>query len=116
MQVLAKTYSVLSLVHSGYIAGSGDGIVTVKGTPSARKIWLFNSNTMMVEQTVMSLRNGHYMIFGLNPNKLYVVMVRDFAPDGSRWTGEAVVWDYVKPATDIDLDAQQGLWNAWQTI
>lgn len=116
MQILAKTYTSLSLPHSGYIAGSGDGIVTVRGVPSSRKLWLLDATTMLVEQANTSLNNGHYMFLGLNPLQKYVVIVRDFEPDGIRWTGEAAIWDYVEPATDLTLDDQLGLFLSWQTI
>ena len=116
MQVLVKTYTSLSLTHSGYIAGSGEGIVTVQGKPSSRKIWLLNAVSLAVEQVVTSLNNGHYAFFGLDTAKKYVVIVRDFEPDGIRWTGEAVIWDYVEAATDKTLDAQYALWASWQTI
>lgn len=116
MQVLAKTHVLLSLEHSGYIAGSGDGIVTVRGVPSSRRLWLLNAKTMLVEQTNISLNNGHYMLLGLNPLQKYIVIVRDFEPDGIRWTGEAVIWDYVEPATDLTIEDQLGLFLSWQTI
>ena len=116
MQVLAKTYTPLSLSHSGYIAGSGDGIVTVQGKPSSRKIWLLDAKTMQVEQIITSLKNGHYIFLGLDPSRKYIVIVRDFEPDGIKWTGEAVIWDYVTPVTDLSVSAQQGLFVSWQTI
>lgn len=116
MQILAKTYTPLSLAHSGYIAGSGDGIVTVQGKPSSRKIWLLDAKTMQIEQVITSLKNGHYMLLGLNPLRKYIVIVRDFEPDGMRWTGEAVIWDYIEPMTDLNLDEQHGLFMSWQTI
>lgn len=109
MQVLAKTYASLSLTHSGYIAGSGDGIVTVQGKPSSRKIWLLNAKTLVVEQITVSLRNGHYMFLGLDPNKEYLVMVRDYKREL-----EPFAWDYVKPANDLTIDEQQALWATWQ--
>ena len=58
MQVLAKVFTSLSLANSGYIAGSGDGIVTAKGKPASRKVWLFNAQTMAVEMVVASLKDG----------------------------------------------------------
>ena len=109
MQVLAKTYTSLSLQHSGYIAGSGDGIVTVAGKPSARKIWLLNAQTMAVEQVVISLKNGHYIFLGLDPAKRYLVMVRDYKKEF-----EPFAWDYVKPADDLTVAEQQALWATWQ--
>lgn len=110
MQVLAKTYTSLSLQHSGYIAGSGDGIVTVQGKPASRKIWLLDAVTMEVEQVVTSLKNGHYMFLGLDTEKEYLVMVRDYKREL-----EPFAWDYVKPAEDLTVAEQQALWQSWQT-
>ena len=110
MQVFAKVYTSLSLTHSGYIAGSGDGIVTVTGKPASRKIWLLNAKTMAVEQVVTSLSNGHYLFMGLDPAKEYLVMARDYKKEY-----EPFVWDYVKPADDLTIDEQQTLWQSWQT-
>lgn len=109
MQVVAKVYTSLSLAHSGYIAGSGDGIVTVAGKPASRKIWLLNSQTMAVTQVVTSLNNGHYAFFGLDPDKRYLVMVRDYKKEF-----EPFAWDYVQPANDLTIAEQQALWQTWQ--
>ena len=111
MQALAKTYTSLSLAHSGYIAGADDGIVTIAGKPSSRKIWLLDAQTMLVQQVALSLKNGHYMFLGLDPAKEYLVMARDYKKEF-----EPFAWDYVKPATDLTLIEQQALWQAWQTI
>ena len=54
---------------SAYIAGANDGIVTVRGSPASRRIWLLNAKSMAVEQVVKSLNNGHYIFLGLNPDK-----------------------------------------------
>lgn len=110
MQALAKTYTSLSLTYSGYIAGAGDGIVTVAGKPAPRKIWLLGAATMAVEQVVTSLNNGHYMFLGLDPAKEYLVMARDYKKEY-----EPFVWDYVKPADDLTIAEQQALWASWQT-
>lgn len=109
MQVLAKTYTSLSLTHSGYIAGSGDGIVTAQGKPASRKIWLLSVQTMAVEQIITSLKNGHYLFMGLDPTKEYLVMVRDYKREL-----EPFAWDYVKPANDLTIAEQQALWATWQ--
>lgn len=110
MQVIAKIYTYLSLAHSGYIAGSGDGIVTVQGKPASRKIWLLNAQTMTVEQIITSLKNGHYLFMGLDPAKKYLVMVRDYKKEF-----EPFVWDEVPPATDKTIDEQMAMWQGWQT-
>lgn len=110
MQILAKTYTSISLPYSGYIAGSGDGIVTVKGKPASRKIWLLDAQSMAVEQIVTSLKNGHYVFYGLNPAKRYLIMVRDYKKEL-----EPFVWDNVTPANDLTLVEQQALWASWQS-
>lgn len=109
MQILAKTYTSLSLAHSGYIAGSADGIVTVQGKPASRKIWLLDAQTMAVEQVIASLSNGHYIFMGLDPAKEYLVMARDYKKEF-----EPFAWDYVKPANDLTVTEQQALWQSWQ--
>lgn len=110
MQILAKVYTPLSLAHSGYIAGSGDGIVTVQGNPASRKIWLLDVQTLAMESTQWSLSNGHYLFLGLDPAKRYLVMVRDYKKEF-----EPFVWDYVAPADDLTVAEQQALWQTWQT-
>lgn len=109
MQVLAKVYTSLSLTHNGYIAGANDGIVTVIGEPASRKIWLLDAQTMIVEQVITSLKNGHYLFMGLNPNKEYLVMVRDHKREL-----EPFAWDYVAPANDLTISEQQALWASFQ--
>lgn len=108
MQVLAKNYTSLSLNHSGYIAGNGDGIVTVAGKPAPRQIWLLDAQTMAVKQVVTSLQNGHYLFLGLDPARDYLVMVRDYKKEF-----EPFAWDYVKPANDLTIAEQQALWATW---
>lgn len=109
MIVLAKTYALLSLPYSGYIAGSGDGIVTAKGVPSSRYIYLLDTLTMQLLQRILSLKNGHYLFLGLDPSKEYLVMVRDYKREL-----EPFVWDFVKPADDLTIEQQQELWQTWQ--
>lgn len=109
MQILAKTYTSLSLAYNGYIAGTGDGIVTVAGKPASRKIWLLNVQTLAVEQVITSLKNGHYIFLGLDPAKKYMVMVRDYKKEY-----EPFVWDDVTPADDLTIDEQQALWASFQ--
>lgn len=105
--MLVSMYSTAD--GSAYIAGANDGIVTVGGSPASRRIWLLDAKSMAVEQVVKSLNNGHYIFLGLNPDKEYLVMVRDYKREL-----EPFAWDYVKPLDDITLDAQQALWVSWQ--
>ena len=94
---------------SCYIAGSGDGIVTVQGKPASRKIWLLDAQSLAIEQAITSLKNGHYLFMGLDPAKEYLVMVRDYKKEY-----EPFVWDYVKPADDLTMAEQQALWQSWK--
>lgn len=110
MQLSTKAYISLSLKYSGYIAGSGEGIVTAQGKPASRKIWLLDAKTMAVEQVITSLRNGHYIFLGLEPTKEYLVMVRDYKKEL-----EPFAWDYVEPANDLTVDEQVTLQASWKT-
>lgn len=102
--------SFLALRNSGYIAGSGDGIVTVRGMPASRAIYLLDAVSMSVVQVTVSLANGHYIIMNLDINKRYLVIARDYKKEF-----EPFVWDYVKPADDLTIAEQQALWQSWQT-
>lgn len=106
--MLLGSYPVVT--RTNYIAGANDGIVTVSGKPASRKIWLLNTTTMAVEKTAISLANGHYIFMDLDPDKEYLVMVRDYKKEL-----EPFVWDYVKPANDLTIAEQQALLASWQT-
>lgn len=108
--MLAVVYLDIALDKDGYIAGGGNGIVTVQGKSASRKIWLLNAQSLAVEAAQWSLNNGHYAFFGLDPDKRYLVMLRDFKKEF-----EPFVWDYVQPADDLTIDEQQALWQSWQT-
>lgn len=108
MQVFARSYVSIEIEHDGYIAGSSDGIVTVRGKPASRKIHLLDSQSLALEATQWSLDNGHYLFLGLDPTKEYLVMVRDYKKEF-----EPFAWDYVKPADDLTLIQQQELWQTW---
>ena len=109
MLALADIGTRLSLMHSGYIAGSNDGIVTVKGAPSSRHVYLLDAITMQLLRRNQSLPNGHYIFKGLDTAKEYLVMVRDYKREL-----EPFAWDFVKPATDLTIAEQQALWQTWQ--
>lgn len=97
-------------VPQPYIAGSGNGIVTVNGVPESRPIYLFDAATMQLLRSNVSLPNGHYIFNGLDSTKQYIVMARDYNKEY-----EPAVWDYVTPATDLTIAEQQELWQSWQT-
>lgn len=99
--------------YAGYIAGSGDGIVTVRGLPAQRIVYLYlvarGVSPMVVVSHQLSLTNGHYLFTGLDPAKEYLVMVRDYKKEL-----EPFAWDFVKPADDLTIVEQQALWATWQ--
>lgn len=95
---------------SGYISGTADGIVTALGKPAVRNIYLLDAVTLEIKYLTTSLKNGHYLIMGLNPAKRYLVMVRDYKKEL-----EPFAWDYVKPADDLTINEQRALWASWQT-
>ncbi len=94
----------------GYIAGTADGIVTVNGVVAKRDITLLDVIDLSVIQRSESFNNGHYLFNGLDPDRKYMVMARDYNREY-----EPSVWDYVTPATDLTLQQQQELWQSWQT-
>ncbi len=100
---------LFKVVNKGYIAGKGDGIVSVGGAPASRKIYIFDTVLMLWVQTAKSLPNGHYLIQNLDPSKQYLIIARDYNKEY-----EPAVWDYVTPSTDLTLQQQQELWQSWQ--
>lgn len=108
MTLISKEY-VSPDIDGGYIAGAGDGIVTVKGKPASRKIILLNAKTLNIEGAQWSLPSGRYLFMGLDITKEYLVMVRDYKKEL-----EPFAWDYVKPADDLTIAEQQALWQSWQ--
>lgn len=101
--------SYIEIAHSGYIAGSGDGIVTVQGMPAARHIYLLDAVTMQLLSRNQSLPSGHYIFIGLDLNRHYLVMVRDYKKEY-----EPSCFDNVKPADDLTVSEQQELRQTWQ--
>lgn len=97
----------------GYIAGTGDGIVTVNGQPAIRPIYLFeffDYQPPIFVAKVFSNKDGRYLFKHLDATKKYMVMARDHNKEY-----EPAVWDYVTPATDLTIAQQQELWQSWQT-
>lgn len=94
----------------GYIAGTSDGIVTVRGKPAKRDVLLMDANDYAgFVGRVWSLDNGHYMFTDLDPDQQYLVMARDYNKEY-----EPFAYDYVAPATDMTPDEQQALRESWK--
>lgn len=109
MQVHSKADVTLALPNVGFIAGDGDGIVTVGGIGARREIVVFDMELMPIAR-YYSLDNGHYLIANLDPNERYLIMARDYKKEY-----EPAVWDYVAPKDDKTIDEQMELWQSWQT-
>ena len=104
---LTKAPNVLNM-PLGYIAGTGNGIVTVAGKPAQAEVLLFDASQIWlgVSHRTHSLPNGQYLLRGLNPAKRYLIMARDYQGEY-----EPYCYDHVAPATDLTLDEQQALWQ-----
>lgn len=96
---------------NGYIAGTGDGIVTVASQPAIREVIALDALTLILVARTTSFARGNYMITGLDPNGSYLIMARDYKKEF-----ESFVWDHVEPADDLTLDDQQALLQSWQAI
>lgn len=101
----------------GYIAGTGDGIVTVAGVPSSRAIYLYalyNHKPMVFVSKVLSTAQGNYMFPHLSTERRYLVIARDLPPNGVTQRYEPFAWDYVSPATDLSPIEQYNLQQSWR--
>lgn len=77
-----------------FIAGQGNGIVTVDGKPASKRILLFERSHMFpCIRQIWSAADGTYLFGGLESNKLYLVMAVD---DKEKY--EPVAWDFIKAA------------------
>ena len=95
----------------GYIAGSGDGLFTLNGTPAVGEILCMDATgSYQFIYRGSSFKNGHWLIDELDPNRTYLVMGRDYNREY-----EPFAWDYVTPATDLTFEQQQELWQSWRT-
>lgn len=95
--------------HRGYMAGTEDGIVTVGGSAGIGNIYVFNAETLLLQQQTRSLPNGHYLVPYLNPARRYLIMGRH-----PQRQYEPICYDDLKPATALTLAEQAQLWAAWQ--
>ena len=96
--------------HRGYMAGTEDGIVTVGGSAGIGNIYVFDAETLLLQQQTRSLPNGHYLVPYLNPARRYLIMGRHPARKY-----EPICYDDLKPATALTLAEQAQLWASWQS-
>lgn len=101
-------YAVLE--NTGYIAGMGDGIVTINGVPKSRKLIVYDAVTEQYVQTAYSLDNGHYLIPNLDPSRRYLVLCRPIYGIDERGV-KAKAWDNVTPTNDKTSAELTELWQ-----
>lgn len=106
--MIIQIFALLS--HTGYIAGTQDGIVTVGGVPTSREITVMNAKDLKIVQRAYSLPNGHYLLTNLDPTQEYLIMARDYKREY-----EPAVWDYVVPMSDKTIDELMEIWASWQS-
>lgn len=94
---------------TGYLAGTGDGIVTVAGQSAQRTILCYRADNHEFVCYGESLKNGHWLIPALDPRYRY----RIIAVDGDY---HPVAWDNLTPATDLTIAEQQVLWEQMQNL
>lgn len=92
----------------GYIAGMGDGLVTVNGAVARREILVADADAIYqgFSHRTFSLNNGHYLITDLDPSRKYLIMARDYKGEY-----EPVCYDNVAPASDLTADELGKLWQ-----
>ncbi|MCS4534235.1 hypothetical protein [Neisseria montereyensis] len=78
---------------NGFIAGRGDGILTVGGQPAERRIILFERGAFQVVRDTWSRPDGTYLLDRLNPDREYLVLAVDHKKQY-----EPVAYDFVRPA------------------
>ena len=79
----------------GFIAGEGEGIVTVGGEPASRRIYLFARPTMELVDAQWSRDDGTYRFARLNTETQYMMIAADHKKQY-----EPVGYDYITPVTD----------------
>lgn len=99
-------YNAAPKYHSRYlghafVAGTGDGIVTVSGKGAKRRIIAYDQVTRRAVSHTYSAPDGRYILRHLKPDGLYLIMARDV-------TGyNPVAWDNITPSTDWSVQQQQ---------
>lgn len=103
---MLSSWTQTAAINSGYIAGTGGGIVSIDGKGAARRIYLLDAQTLQVLYVNHALNNGHYLLRGLDPSREYLLIARDHLRNY-----EPVAYDYVRPATDLTHVEQEELWQ-----
>lgn len=95
-------------IATGYIAGTGTGIVTVGGVPQVISIFVADTSQLYQGFThqAHSLLNGHYLIDNLDPKKRYLLLAKDNKGDY-----QPCAYDNISPADDLTSDELAQLWQ-----
>ncbi len=108
---MIKKHLVGHYQNQAFFAGAEDGIATLDNQPVSRDIVVFNAKTLAVVWRGASLKNGRYMVQGLEQDVEYILMIRDYKKDK-----EAFCYDYIKPSTELTVAEQVQLWQSWQAV
>lgn len=88
-----RLFKLGAIFHGkAYIAGEGDGIVSIKGLPVARQVVAFEQDTFAVAAKTWSFPDGSYVLPNLDPTKQYIVMAYDYTGDY-----EPVAYSHITP-------------------
>lgn len=105
--------------HTGFFAGTHDGIVTTGGEPNACQVFALNPQTLQIVAVATSLPNGRYWLNNLDPKKQYLLMARDnlrvVSDDETRAVRdyEPYCYDDCVPATNLSWSEQVAMWQDW---
>lgn len=78
---------------SGYLAGQGDGIVTVAGARASRPITVLAASSMRIVARTRSDDLGNWRVDNLNADRKYIVIAVD-----TQRQFNAVIRDNIQPA------------------
>lgn len=77
-----RLFKLGAIFHGrAYIAGEGDGIVSIKGVPVARQVVALEQPNLTVAAKTWSFPDGSYVLPNLDPAKQYIVMAYDYKGD-----------------------------------
>ncbi len=109
MSVIAQTLITDpsgDLRGSGYIAGTGTGLLKVGGVVAQRPIYCLHATDLTIVCVCESHPNGHWLVPFLDPAREYLIVARDTDKNYEPFT-----WDYVTPANNLTRQELRDLWS-----
>lgn len=83
------------LTGTGYIAGESPGLVSVAGSPAARRVFLLERNGMQVTRSTISAADGTYRFSHIDAGRRYCVVAIDH-----QLQFNAVIRDNIAPVNE----------------